>query len=164
MTVTTSSHQDSGLKIQRRTTLGTVTVEMAIVAPILIMLLFGIIEFGWIFKDVLGLRQAAREGVRVATVGATTTKITHRIMDSAPALNTALFQIQLQYRTHSSSWSDWVTLGDVEATNNAPYGAQVRVTITYPHQLVTGGLFSNLADDPDSQTITLIATRVMRRE
>ena len=34
---------------------GTTTVEFALVAPLLIFLLFGIIEFGIMVKDVVGL-------------------------------------------------------------------------------------------------------------
>lgn len=45
---------------------GASLVEFAIVAPILILLLFGIIEFAWLFASNLDVRQGAREAVRVA--------------------------------------------------------------------------------------------------
>ncbi len=168
MTVATSSHEESGLKVRRRTTLGTVTVEMAIVAPILAVLLFGIIEFGLIFRELLGLKQGAREGVRAAAVAASTTDICNRIEDSLSGLSTEELQIQLEYRTYSSEWSSWYTLGDMSSggyvQNDAPTGSQIRVLVTYPHQLATGGLFSHLADEPGGQTITLTAQMTMRRE
>ncbi len=63
------------MRSQQRTDLGSVTVEMVLVTPILLTLLFGIIEFGLIFKDVAILKQATREGTRTAAVGATTTQI-----------------------------------------------------------------------------------------
>ena len=158
----------TGLKIEHRQTLGTVTVEMAIVAPILAVLLFGIIEFGFLFRDVLGLKQAGREGVRMAAAGATTTEITDRIESSSPLQDTEQFQIDLKYRLYASGWGELYTLGDIgsgaDAENSAPQGAQVQVTITYPHPLVTGALFSGLADSPDSQTVTLHTQAVMRRE
>jgi Flp pilus assembly protein TadG len=47
-------------------------VEFAIVAPVLFVLIFGIIDFGWAFSQNLDLRQAAREGARLAAVNATT--------------------------------------------------------------------------------------------
>jgi Flp pilus assembly protein TadG len=46
---------------------GASLVEMAIVMPVLLMILIGIMELGVAFKDVLGASQAVREGVRMAT-------------------------------------------------------------------------------------------------
>ncbi len=43
-------------------------LEFAIVIPILLLLVFGIIEFGWIFHGYITLTGAAREGVRQAVV------------------------------------------------------------------------------------------------
>ena len=43
-------------------------VEFAILAPLLIMLLFGIIEFAWVFAQNLDIRHGAREGARLAAV------------------------------------------------------------------------------------------------
>jgi Flp pilus assembly protein TadG len=45
---------------------GAAMVEMAIVLPLLLLLLLGIIEWGWIFFKVSQVNQAARHGVRVA--------------------------------------------------------------------------------------------------
>jgi len=53
---------------------------------------------------------------------------------------------------------------DGRLVNDAPQGAQIRVVVTYRHRLVTGRLFSRLADDPESNTINLRATLVARRE
>ncbi|MGB7158741.1 MAG: TadE/TadG family type IV pilus assembly protein, partial [Tepidisphaeraceae bacterium] len=41
-------------------------VEFAIILPLLVMLLFGIIEFGWIFFKASQVNQAARMGSRIA--------------------------------------------------------------------------------------------------
>lgn len=46
-------------------------VEMAFVAPLLIFLLLGMIEFGFIFGQFNEVRHAAREGARVAAVSNT---------------------------------------------------------------------------------------------
>ena len=45
---------------------GASLAEFAVVAPILILLLFGIIEFSWLFATNLDVRQGAREAVRIA--------------------------------------------------------------------------------------------------
>jgi TadE-like protein len=47
---------------------GAVAVELALTLPILIMLVFGIIEFGITFNRLQGLHAAAREGARVGAV------------------------------------------------------------------------------------------------
>ena len=41
-------------------------VEFAIMAPLLILLLLGIIEFGWLFAQNVDVRHGAREGARLA--------------------------------------------------------------------------------------------------
>ena len=43
-------------------------VEFALVLPILVMLIMGLIEFGWIFNGQITLTSAAREGARAAVV------------------------------------------------------------------------------------------------
>jgi len=49
---------------------GASAVEMALLAPLLFMLLFGIIEFGLAFLQVQSIKTAVREGGRAAAVGA----------------------------------------------------------------------------------------------
>ena len=154
--------EESTLKAKRRRTLGTVTVELAVVLPVLTVLLFGIIEFGLIFRDVMSLKEAAREGVRSASVGAPKSEILDRITDTSPLLNTEELVIEVQYRTYPWTEGEWSTLDD--SNEYAITGDQVRVQITYPHRLMTGGLFPQLVDDPDNQTITLTGRGVMRRE
>jgi hypothetical protein len=53
-------------------------VEFALVAPFLILLLFGIIEFAWLFGQDLTIKHGAREGARLAAVafGGNTTTLT----------------------------------------------------------------------------------------
>ena len=48
---------------------GTTMIEFAFVAMLLFTLLFGIIEFGWIFNGYITLTSAAQEGARMAIVG-----------------------------------------------------------------------------------------------
>jgi Flp pilus assembly protein TadG len=43
-------------------------VEFALVAPLLILLIFGIIEFSWVLAQNLNIRHGAREGARLAAV------------------------------------------------------------------------------------------------
>lgn len=43
-------------------------VEFALLAPLLIILLLGIVEFGWLFSQNNDVRHGAREGARAAAV------------------------------------------------------------------------------------------------
>lgn len=44
---------------------GAALIEMAIIMPLLLLLLIGIMEFGGAFKDLLTMSNAAREGTRI---------------------------------------------------------------------------------------------------
>src|ERR687892_2608524 len=48
---------------------GAAAVEMALVLPLLFLLIFGIIEFGFIFNRWITTTHAAREGVRLLALG-----------------------------------------------------------------------------------------------
>lgn len=142
---------------------------MALIAPLLIMLLFGVLEIGLIIKDLIGINQAAREGARVAAVGATLATIDARIDGSAPTIDTAALTWEGSWRVLSGgTWGSWTTLADTgtgaDLRNNAPVGAQVRIAANYPHQLVCGQLFSRISDDGASGVVTLRASLIMRRE
>jgi Flp pilus assembly protein TadG len=43
-------------------------VEFVLIAPILLLLVFGVVEFGFVFNDHIEIRSAAREGGRLAVV------------------------------------------------------------------------------------------------
>lgn len=47
---------------------GQAVVEMAIVLPLLLLLILGMIEFGWILNGHITITAAAREGARTAIV------------------------------------------------------------------------------------------------
>jgi hypothetical protein len=59
-----------------------VAVEMAVVTPLMLTMLFGIIEFGWLFTVRSTMVNAAREGARLGALeGVTATEITSRTRD-----------------------------------------------------------------------------------
>jgi hypothetical protein len=55
---------------------GAVLVEFALICPILFLLIFGVIEFGWAFGQNLDVRHGAREGARLAAVNFRSTSAT----------------------------------------------------------------------------------------
>lgn len=143
---------------------GAAAVEFAIIVTLLVTLVFGIIEFSLMMKDYLTLSQAAREGVRSAALGSPTSTVTTRIQNSALTLDSSTISIQLYKRTMGSSPGSWSALGNSSdgTSNNALPGDQVRVRLVYPHDLVTGDLFTWFAGGESS--VNVAGEMVMRRE
>lgn len=73
---------------------GASAVEFALVVPILVVLVFGIINFGALFSQKLALNNAVREGARAAVVAGTgpnanvTTQV-HNALNGTIAMDTA---------------------------------------------------------------------------
>jgi Flp pilus assembly pilin Flp len=62
---------------------GASAVELALVLPILLALVMGIIEFGWIFNGYIIINGAAREGARLAARGELESVIETRVKNHA---------------------------------------------------------------------------------
>lgn len=65
---------------------GQALVEFAFVLIPLLVIVFGIIQFGLIFNGQITVTSAAREGARLAVVGADDIAVKDRVEDSAVAL------------------------------------------------------------------------------
>jgi Flp pilus assembly protein TadG len=98
---------------------GQALVEFALVAPILFLILFGIVQFGIAFKHSIALTDAVRAGARKATVSRTladpTSATKSAVLNAASDLNPSKVNV-----TVASSWTP---------------GANVTVTATYPYAI-----------------------------
>lgn len=65
---------------------GQALVEMALLLPLLLLLLFGIIEFGRVMSASLIVTHGAREGARYGAVGATDSEIVTSIQTKSAAV------------------------------------------------------------------------------
>jgi Flp pilus assembly protein TadG len=65
---------------------GASAVEFAIIAPVLFMIVFGIIGFGIAFMQLQTIRGAVREGARISAVGATTAQVQQKVADASTGL------------------------------------------------------------------------------
>lgn len=128
----------------RKNEKGQSMVELALILPIIIVILFGILEFGRIFHSYLVITHAAREGVRYGTVGKTDAEIIGRIREAAPLpeADTKLHVTKLE-PSQSSRTS----------------GLPLTVEITYDIALITP-IFSDFLPNP----VTLRAQSTMRVE
>lgn len=104
---------------------GSVMVEFAFLASLLLLILFGIIQFGLVFNVQLSLNYAAREGVRLAALPSpqTDAQIKSSIMASVPSYIA-------------------ITADNISITPAIrPRGQPVTLTITYPYAVpVTMGV------------------------
>jgi Flp pilus assembly protein TadG len=113
---------------------GAAAVEFAIVLPLLILLVFGIVEFAIAYNRQQGLHAAAREGARVAALPQTSqADIVDRVHS---ALDGVLNDTDLSAATIT------VTPASNQPCDDAPPGTHVVVTVSAPNTLAIP-LFSN---------------------
>lgn len=120
-------------KTRRR---GAAVVEFALIVPVVLALLIGILEAGYLTKVYLSVANATREGARSASLGKITSDIRTRIKSTASPTTLTDGNITLQYSTdNGATYAN--TLGDSGTTNNAPAGSLIRVTVSKTHQSLT---------------------------
>ena len=91
-------------------------IEMALVLPVLILLVFGAIEYGWAFLKASQISNAARQGVRAAIPPDATTATVQAAVDAA----------MTQGGLTSSGYTTTIT------SLNATIGAAVTVKVVVP--------------------------------
>jgi len=111
---------------------GAAAVEMALVLPVLLSLIIGIIDFSRIYNGQIQLSQAAREGARIAALG---TQGGFVVADVTTRANAALNNPAFQGNTATVSLAVVNSAGatvtaDVVCPDNLNYG-QVTVSIAY---------------------------------
>jgi Flp pilus assembly protein TadG len=115
-------------------------VELAVVTPVLLTMLFGIIEFGWMFTVRQALVTATREGARTAVLpGSTTADVVNRVTEFLQPLGLTGYTTTVQ-----------------EGGTGEPSGT-VTVAIPYANVTLVSGYFGGLTGE-------LTATCSMRKE
>jgi Flp pilus assembly protein TadG len=100
---------------------GSATVEAAILFPILLLLTFGIIEYGWLFLNANLITNAARHGARIAILpNATSSQVTTSISNLMATANITGYQVTITPSNISS-----VNVGEV-----------IKVEISVPWQQI----------------------------
>ena len=125
-------------------------VEMAIIAPLLLMLVFAIAEFGVMFGRWQNLSNAAREGARNAVV--------FRTNCVQAAVETEVRDV---VKSYAASLGMTVANGDITVTGacGGPNTNSV-VNVTHTHSF---GVLPNFAKSMSS-AINLVGTSTMRNE
>lgn len=100
---------------------GAVAVEFALLAPILVMLLLGIMEFGRAYNAQVTISSAAREGVRVMAINNNAGAARTAVKAAASGLHPALSDANI-----------------IVSPTNCTTGAQMTLRITYNLSTMTG--------------------------
>lgn len=95
-------------------------VEAAIVIPVILLLVFGIIDFGLLFNNYILITNASREGARLAALGSTDAEVVAAVRDMTATLDSSGLSV-----TVTPHYSLRVR------------GSQVRIIVTYNARLVT---------------------------
>jgi Flp pilus assembly protein TadG len=104
---------------------GQTFVEFAIVLPILVLLVFGITQFGLAFRNYLAITDAARVGARAAAVKRTTTPCTFA-------------RTAIQNTVSAGQWAQISSRITCVAGPNV--GDQVSIAINYPYSIGLPGV------------------------
>ena len=139
-----------GLKSRKKRKGGTAMIEFIITLPVLLMLLFGIIEFSILFSRLQTVTNAAREGARDAVV-------------FRPSCNAATIdgEVRAKVQNYASSGGVTVNAGDISVTGactGSGNNTTVQVVSSYAFQII-GGFAPAL-----TPTINVTGTSVMRNE
>jgi len=136
----------------RRGDAGAELVEFALVLPLLLLVIVGIFDFGFLFRDYGVITNAAREGARIGVLsGYTTTDVENRARGYVTAAGLVAGSAGVTVTPQT------LNVGGTSTVN------VVRVEVTYPHSFgflapfaaLFGGAFGN---------ITLTAVSTMRVE
>ena len=104
---------------------GASVVEFALVVPLLLVLVLGIVEFGHAFQVQGSLSAAAREGARVMALQSNPAAARAAVRDAAPTLDPAVTNEQITVTPAACPLTSTTT-------------ATVRVTVDYPMPFLTG--------------------------
>ena len=86
---------------------GASAVEFAIVASLLLLILFGIIQFGIAYNRVQGLNSAGREGARAASIGVHIDGVVQRVKDAASLFQPTDLDITIDYSNdNGNTWTN----------------------------------------------------------
>ncbi len=125
------------LKPLWRDSRGQALIEFTLIAPLLLLFLFAIIQMGLLFNAFISIEQAARIGVREASLDQSSQvacSIYHQ-------LNTGIFP-----KTATVNWSESVSNGtSSSSSSNTLPTVQVDVSTQYPLMIPLPGLGSSIA-------------------
>lgn len=138
---------------------GAALIEFALIIPVLLALVIGIMEFGWLVKNNLTVANAAREGARVASLGKPTTEVLTRIQNSTKPLSVSAPDGSVDMKWSDNNGADNYpnTVSDSAGQNSVVSGKLIKITVRSKFKPLTGFF-------PFLNNRTMSAYATMRRE
>lgn len=134
---------------------GASAVEFVLILPILLILVFGIIDYGWWFGETLGLRSGVREAARLGVVNEITAG-----GNSADAVKAVMLERSPQLTSDATNLAVAVRLYGPGATGEIPgTGSTLLVCAKFPGESISG-MGDALYPFPEDH----VATAAMRME
>lgn len=150
---------------------GAALIEFAIILPLLLLLVIGVVEFGFAFYHLDILNKSVQDGARYfADPSIARQNNLDLPIDTNPATN----------QTNLNAATNLIIYGSTDASTDsllpnaanytpaptialdATYPDHIFVTASYDHQLILGGLLSNLTNGSVPATMSLTASAAMR--
>ncbi len=85
-------------------------VEFALVIPLLLLILMGIIEFGLMFSSFITITNASREGARLASLGGSDAAIEERVELVAQNINVSNISVTIEPNLSNRTTGEMVTV------------------------------------------------------
>ncbi len=103
---------------------GSVAVEFALLLPVLLLIIFGLIDFGRAINAQITLTQAAREGARLASLGYSSSAVQTRAQNAAlPGLNPVTVTVSSSCPSGAGTGVDAVVQTSYQFSFITPVGA-----------------------------------------
>jgi Flp pilus assembly protein TadG len=100
-----------------------VAVEFALLLPVLLLIIFGVIDFGRAINAQITLTQAAREGARLASLGYSTSAVQTRAQSAATGLSPVTVTVSSSCPVGAGIGVDAVVQTSYQFTFITPVGA-----------------------------------------
>jgi Flp pilus assembly protein TadG len=136
--------EDGVFKRRKKNEQGQAVVEFAVILPVLLLILFAILQFGVVFNNYIQVTAAAREGARKAAVSRTLgtsaaeTAATTAAKSAAPGLNQSNITVTFP---NSPTFAQ---------------GTDITVQVTYPYAISIIGLVVSSGNLSSSTTMRVV--------
>ena len=153
------------LQKRRRGERGAALVEFALAVPLLLVVIAGIVDFGFAFQRYEVITNAAREGARMATLpGYTDTAVdsyVRQYVQNGLSLSDSAMSTVMPTGSVTVSYADLTVPGAVSGTMTV---STATVNVTYQHSWLLLRPMLSLLNGSWGTAITLTASSQMRKE
>jgi len=146
---------------------GAVVVEFALLFPILMLLVFGILDFGWMIERGNVVNNVTRDAARVASLGGTYAQVQSTITTGLADYDITAPSSNVTISITCTNPDGTVCNGTASSYDSkVTSGSSIKVRVVYTHTWITpiGAMCDVVSDSCVGKTIELARTAEMVRE